>query len=513
VDGYKIRRPNRSLCTLINSGIHTNELQRGCWRFVSHPAQLCALSLLHTLADPRQKLFPTDFWQTAGVGDSEKLQQKEVLEALEDRRKAHHLDGEATPIRFIYVAWGLIKLNDKILFHERETKEHRHEFGLIGGRVNLKDLRHVMGDACPLQETLAALQSPDSPSMFEAMPYALSREFEEETGLLRGEHYMAEPWRDLEPWQDCMGGAPNYALTRYFFRLYRIRLTTPGFLALRKTLKDQKTELLECTLDEVAQGKTQGGSKTLRIEAIYDDFKKDREALKVALQALPSSYDNCYRYTDDRDALILSLENDIRRGDGGFEKALPISLSPEQKALLMGFAAHGKGFPIETAPDAGLTFHDYGWVEIHDAGLLEAVIELSELFRQANLPYIEMTDQRYARLSLPANLVFFDPVFFACSLQESAESSGATFTLYRSQLATTFGIVKAEQRSKTLTRKNNRLIKQLKDLLRKNKISVNEDSGRESIRKTFRDVHLSLGLRALLCIKVQDYQFTCKCLS
>ena len=314
-------------------------LAAGYWKFVSHPAQLCALSLLHTLADPRQKLVPADFRQTAGVGDFEKQQQKAVLKALEDRRKAHHLDGKAPPIRFIYVAWGLIKLNDKILFHKREAKEHSTEFGLVGGRVNLKDLRQVLGYACPLHETLAALQSPDSSAMFEAMSYALSREFEEETGLLQGEHYMAEPWRDLEPWQDCMGGAPNYALTRYCFRLYHIRLTTPGFLALRKNLKQQNTDLLECSYDEVAQGKTQDGSKTFRIEAIYDDFKKDREVLKTALQALPTSYYNCYRYTDDRDALILSLENDILRAAAGSkETRLPIPLTPEQKALLMGFA-------------------------------------------------------------------------------------------------------------------------------------------------------------------------------
>lgn len=130
-------------------------------------------------------------------------------------------------------------------------------------------------------------------------------------------------------------------------------------------------------------GKTHDGSKTFRMEAIYDDFKNDRDALKVAFQALPASYDNCYRHNDDRDALIVSLENDMMRGDAGKEKSLPISLTAEQKALLMGFAAHGKGFPIATTPDAGLALHDYGWVEIHDAGLLEAVIELSELFRQA----------------------------------------------------------------------------------------------------------------------------------
>ena len=69
--------------------LDTGELHRGEWKFLSHPAQLCALSLLNTLADPRQKLFPSDFWHT-GVGYEEKKQQKQALEALENRRHGHH---------------------------------------------------------------------------------------------------------------------------------------------------------------------------------------------------------------------------------------------------------------------------------------------------------------------------------------------------------------------------------------------------------------------------------------
>ncbi len=280
---------------------------------------------------------------------------------------------------------------------------------------------------------------------------------------------------------------------------------------MRKTLKDPKSKLLECTLDEVTQGKTQDGSKTFKIEAIYDDFKKDREALKVALQALPSSYDNCYRYTDDRDALILSLENDILRGAAGKEIRLPIPLTSEQKALLMGFAAHGKGFPIATSPGVGLTLHDYGWVEIHDAGLLEAVTELSELFRRANVSYIEMTDQRYACLSLHPNLVFFDPAFFTCSLQGSTEPGGAAFTLHRSELSTPFGVASAGQRSRPLP---HQLAIQLKALVNAKKISlIDKPEGRDNIRKSLQDDYLSLGLRALLVIRNKHYQFACKCLS
>jgi 8-oxo-dGTP pyrophosphatase MutT (NUDIX family) len=479
-------------------------LQAGRWRFVSHPAQLCALSLLNTLADPRQKLFPAGFWQTAGVGDKEKEAQKRVLSALEDRRQAHHLDAGATPIRFIYVAWGLIKLDGKLLFHEREAREHRHEYGLVGGRVNLRDLRQVLGEQLPLPDVLAALQAPDSDPMFEAMSYALSREFEEETGLIQGEHFAAEPWRNLEPWQACMGGAPNYALTRYFFRLYHIRLTTPGFLALRRSLDRQYYRLLACDIDEVVTGGTRDGGKTFTIKAIYDDFKNDREALKAALLALPESYDHPYRYTDDTDALILS-EKDILRGDAGKEKPLQIPLTPEQKALLMGFAAHGKGLTITTPPDAGLKLHDYGWVEIHDPGLLEAVTELSESFRQADVPLIEMSDRRYARLSLPANLLFFDPGFFTYTLSRAEGAGKLTFCLRRLPIPTRFGLALAGEFSHPCAP---RLAEQLQTLASGRKIlSLDEqyESWPGNIRKTLQSLYHALGLRNLLITRENHY--------
>lgn len=76
-----------------------DEMQNGSWKFVSFPAQLCALSVLHTLADPRQRLFPSGFWHTAGVSEDVKKEQKSVLKALEDRRHAFHLDAGHRPHR------------------------------------------------------------------------------------------------------------------------------------------------------------------------------------------------------------------------------------------------------------------------------------------------------------------------------------------------------------------------------------------------------------------------------
>ena len=214
--------------------LDNEELHRGEWKFLSHPAQLCALSLLNTLADPRQKLFPSDFWHT-GVGDAEKQQQKQALEALENRRHANHQDGTdaAPPIRFVYVAWGIIKLGDKILCHQREASEHKTEYGLIGGRANARDLKKVLGELVSTQALLDTLQSPYSETMFQTLEHALHRECSEEVRLLHeAGHYEAQVWRDLKPYTKCMGAAPNYALTQYFFRIYQIKLNTTGYFAL-----------------------------------------------------------------------------------------------------------------------------------------------------------------------------------------------------------------------------------------------------------------------------------------
>ncbi|MFO1419332.1 MAG: hypothetical protein U1E83_11790 [Methylotetracoccus sp.] len=487
-------------------------LQTGHWKFVSHPAQLCALSVLNSLADSRQRMFPPGFWQTTGVGDKEKEEQKRVLRAMEDRRKAHHLDADAKPIRFIYVAWGIIKLEGKYLFYEAEAREHRREYGLIGGRVNLSDLRHVVGENFSLPERLAVLQSAHSSLMFEAMPYAMARELEEECGLLSCEpHYQAEPWRDLTPWQDCMGGAPNYALTQYFFRLYHIRLTVQGFLALRKRLLQPESGLLEWNLDEVVAGKTHDGSRTLRFDAIYADFGNDRSALEGALRGLPESHENRYRYVEERDALIFSLENNVLQGDAGKEKPFLAELTGEQKSILMGFAAHAKGCAISTETDRALTFHEHGWIEIHDSVLMENVIKLSDNLRRKRAPIIDVIDGTFCRLSVAKNNIFFDPKFFSYELDSPLvmDENKTKFTLIRLPIPTTFGIA-GEGKCSHLPA--TRLAEQLQELAKGDVFHYAQEEYEHwprNIRSALQPMYRSLGLRTLLVTKGKYYQFSC----
>lgn len=54
-------------------------LQKGEWCFVSFPAQLLAMSVLTAMGDADSRLFTTHFWNTQGIANDRKDQQRDVL--------------------------------------------------------------------------------------------------------------------------------------------------------------------------------------------------------------------------------------------------------------------------------------------------------------------------------------------------------------------------------------------------------------------------------------------------
>ena len=75
-------------------------LQKGEWCFISFPAQLLATSLLTALSDNESRFFADNFWNTQGIADDKKNQQREVLSIVENKRYAHHASHNAKPIRY-----------------------------------------------------------------------------------------------------------------------------------------------------------------------------------------------------------------------------------------------------------------------------------------------------------------------------------------------------------------------------------------------------------------------------
>jgi 8-oxo-dGTP pyrophosphatase MutT (NUDIX family) len=437
--------------------LNTDYLKKDEWSFVSFPAQLLALSLLTALADQNSRFFAANFWNTQGIADDKKNQQREVLKLVENKRKEHHASHAAKPIRYIYVAWGIIKLDGNILFYQREDTQKRFDkkagdYGLIGGRLNQHDVSSEKNKPV----LLAKLQSENSAEIKAALPETLKREIREETGLIFEEHYHFKPWRSLKPYRQVQGSAPNHAFTEYYLEIFQIEITLQGYLFLQQQIKGDD-RLVWFTIDDVAKGETADG-KIAYIKAVVDDFENDRLALKTELLALPDSFSAGYLFDPPKSeyglTLLINAEKPLLAGALGKGKSLDLFLTSRQLSVLLGLAAHGRGFEFETVEE-NIIFHPYGWIEVKNKPALQAELkQLAELFKGTDL-IIENHYDVLFRLSMNPAAVYFDVALFTYTVRHADLTGTKTkipVTLERKSIATALGMtkVKAEEFKMTL---------------------------------------------------------------
>ncbi|MDD2658814.1 MAG: NUDIX hydrolase [Methylococcales bacterium] len=502
----EIAKNTVNLCEALLDSLATLDpdfLRRGEWCFVSFPAQLMALSVLTALSDRDSRYFEADFWNTRDVDSSKKEWQREVLKIIENRRHDHHLKKKAEPVRYIHIAWSVIKIEGKILFYHREDKT-RHEkksgnYGLPGGRVNQKDLIHVDGD---MQDRLRLLQSADRVSIKPALAETLKRELLEEVELEYEQHYSFRPWRALKPYRQVQGAKSNHALTEYFLEIYAIELTLEGFCFLQQRIAENKKEkLILFSLDEIAQGKTSDG-KTAYIEALYDDFE-DKNSLKAALEDLEDSFKTNYLNCQDPAKYRIVLPRDERQqilaGAPGKESAIDLPLDKSTLSLLLGLAACLRGFPFVES-DSAFTAHPYGWLEVRDDVELQTeLVKLAEVFKDSRDVVIETQKDRWFRLSISPDCVFFDDFYFRCSVDQKdlqSHKSKAQVTAMRREFSTYLGTVAEDKKEVEVP------ISIVK-LLDKSMKGKQDDSLANSVRDSYRKSQLhdclsNLGMRGLL---------------
>jgi len=487
-------------------------LQKGEWCFISFPAQLMALSVLTAMSDTNSRFFEANFWNTQGISNDKKEQQREVLKQLETQRQQSHRQQKATPIRYIHVAWSLIKHEGKILFYQREDTKKWHDnkagdYGLVGGRVNQQDMTAFSGE---LSDKLKALQSPQVDLIKPALEQTLKRELSEEVGLCYQQHYTFKPWRELKPYQQVQGSAPNHALTEYFLNLYAIELTLEGFCFLQQQIqKDDR--LVWFTLDEVTQGNTNDG-RMAYIKALFADFSDDRTALKQALLALEDSFSANYLFKQHKYAISLpqTIETPIFLGVLGKESALEISLNSAQLALLLGLAAHCRGFKlINCHPD--IEFYPYGWIKVQENTALQTdLIQLTQYFSHQNKLMIESHQNKliiesqkdsYFRFSVAPEMIFFDDGLFSFSLNQAdleGVNTKVACLIKRGAITTALGMIEKVEKKIWMTLE---LATDLHELT-KNQYS-NETDFAEKIRNKYRKSKLqsnfsALGMRGLI---------------
>ncbi len=420
-------------------------LQKSEWCFVSFPAQLLAMSILSALSEKESRFFASNFWNTQGISNSKKDQQRDILKHIETQRISHH-DTSPAPIRYIYVAWGIIKLENQILLYQREDTQKRHDkaagdYGLIGGRLNQHDIQLFLGD---MQARLQVLQSDNVEFIKESLPNTLKRELREEAGLIFETHYTFKSWRTLKPYSQVQGSAPNHAYTLYQFEIFHIELTLEGYLFLQQKVKSDD-RLIWFSTDDVIRGQTIDG-KIAYLKALMNDFNNDSTELKSTLIELQESFTSNYSYhpkkpNDYALTIPLSSEFPILFGFKGKEKTLDIKPSERQLAILLGLAAHNRHFEFDS-PFNNVALHPHGWIEIQNYELQKELIELVQLFKQTPLG-IENHQDKFFRLSIEPSMIYFDDKCFTYSVSSEDlknTKSKIEITLTRLPIQTAFGI-------------------------------------------------------------------------
>lgn len=258
------------------------------------------------------------------------------------------------------------------------------------------------------------------------------------------------------------------------------------------------------------------GGKEFSIEAIYRDFLDDRLALEKALDDLPSSYKNNYRYNFANkkyyhaardEGFIFSLNNDLLKGKSGQEKSILINLDIEDKKLLLALAGHARSWKLSQAEDGLLTCHDFGWIEFHDAEKREQLSQLAEKLRSANEPLIEVSDARYFRLSIAPELIFLDRAWFEYSISADTPQGKPKITIRRLPIDTPIGLLQGDQKTREIECS---LAKDLQKVAAAELMAPEKDSLTRSIRSALQSTYQSLGLRLLLVTQEKLYTLSCR---
>jgi 8-oxo-dGTP pyrophosphatase MutT (NUDIX family) len=496
--------------------LNTGSLQKGEWCFISFPAQLLATSLLTAMSDNESRFFADKFWNTQCIDDGKKNQQRDVLSIVENKRYEHHASHNAKPIRYIYVAWSIIKLDGNILFYQREDTLKRFDkkagdYGLIGGRLNQHDVTADM----TMPVLIAELQSANSDLIKKTLPDTLKREIYEEVGLVFEQHYLFKPWRSLKPYRQVQGSAPNHALTEYYLDIFQVELTLEGYLFLQQQIK-RNDGLVWFAIDEVVKGTATDG-KIAYVKALVDDFDNDRLALKTELLALPDSFAAGYLFDQPKSkyglTLLIDAEKPLWVGALGKGKPLDVVLTSRQLAVLLGLAAHGRGFEFATV-EQNIAFHPFGWIDVKNNPTLQTELkQLAELFKGTDL-IIENHRDMLFRLSINPALVYFDEALFTYSVHKTdlnGIKAKIPMSIERKAFATALGMTTVKAEAFKVTLEFAHKLQQLSE----NQFSADNEEA-VKIEDTYKKgLHrepkfLALGLRGLIRRDAGVIKFCCK---
>lgn len=414
--------------------LQLDSVARGTWRFQSYAAWLVARSLLETLATDQHTIVDPGYWGMQ-TSESDMDEQRALLRRLETGRLRYHPTQESRPIRFVYVAWAVLRIGDKFLLYAREDKRRadaQGHFGLPGGRFKLSDVPLA---ARPQQaEYDFAYGSTHWPMQY--LQRSLFRELHEELGLSEQDHYTFGEALDVPPYCRVEGAKNHHAYTEYRIRLFPLRLKTLGLVKLFERLQLYPESFAWFTADELGAECNLDGQRAF-VTALVEHFGPRMEAMA----ALPPAIDEPYLFCTPHVGIDIPFAPDGNLTSGRSGKPLKVcaaQLTETEHGWLWALAWHAKSLSF-TGGQGGELLLPHGWVRIDD---LSAVQSLRSKLETNNLRLVQILDNQYVRLSIDPRHIYFDHQFFSYKLHGGVRT--CILELFCGTLETPLGWVQHE---------------------------------------------------------------------
>lgn len=392
---------------LLNPG----SLERGQWRFNSYSAWLVARSLLETLSTDCHTLLDPGYWSQQPT-DGEVEEQRELLKRLENARIDYHPDNSARPIRFVYVAWAVIRFESRFLLYAREDKvraDARGHFGLPGGRFKLSD---VPMSERPLRAEYEFAYGTDHWPI-EHLQRSLYRELREELELSERDHYTLGAAIDIKPYSRIEGARNHHAYSEYHMRLFPLQLNTHGMLKLFERLQRCPELFAWFTADELGTERNSRGQRAF-VTALVEHFGPQLKELESLPQAVVENYllSTPHIGVD----IPMALDRPITSGRSGKPlKEHVARLTETELRWFWALAWHAKSLPLAGSGNVALL--PSGWVRVDNMAIVEG---LRDKLDASGLRLVEVEGGRYVRLSIDPRMIYFDAEFFRYRLHGDA---------------------------------------------------------------------------------------------
>lgn len=325
--------------------------------------------------------------------------------ALETGRLQFSPADDAKPIRFVYVAWALVKIDGKFLLYKREDEDRTDshgQFGPPGGKFRVGDVAPDKRDSPALLRD-AAFGLTHWP--IEHLMATLVRELKEELGITPDD-FTVTSQREIPPYKRVYGQGNHCALTEYHFRLYQIDLTRRGLLKLLSCMASNPKDYAFFNNKEMLKSRNSDGDAA-DIDALKPHFDKES-----SYASIKDSFCDEYTYCVKEVGIDIPIRFDksITYGRTRTDRSLKevdAGLSPPEHEWLLALAWNAKGLNFtETSVNSRDVLLPYGWIKASPE-TYEIAVKLKCKLDRIGLNIIEIIDNEYVRLSIEPRLIYF----------------------------------------------------------------------------------------------------------